>query len=1125
MANEIKADDIFDSKGFDDIANNFDKVIGRLEKFISEIKNAGDAINKNLTGRMAELAKLDFSNAKDIAKFNSLEQAINKERQRSIALEIQLLKLKKELNNAEANKKKVIDITEKARKASANSEQADLAKRQKAIEQQRLADIRLQQQREKAFDAYEKKLAKQMQDEKKAEQQRRKLNSEYNKTQIQLTRLNRVLRDLEVRQAKGIQLTEKETAFLIKYTKVQKDLDGVLKKTDATLGIHNRNVGNYTESIKDALNQSGLFGGQLQELQQGLALVRAQFQNTSGAAGKFGAILKGAGIGTLIAILGSLKNVATSTGQGFAFVETQSEKLGSAVNTISNNITNELLVVLAQLNVAYQKVFGSQKDYEQAVQDLIKKQQKQNGSVTDAVTAADEYIKALQRMRTELAQNIVLLGKLEIALNDINQDVNDQTLSIETRTKKERESLEIQRQILSVRAQQASKENEVMMLQVNQRLAEQGLAKLSKEGYDAILQNAELTSKLLPEQIKQIAEAQKNAQTTLSEFLDIDEYVRAFQRRIADRQLAIDLELIRNKKLVGKSYSEELLNQIEDEKTALDQRVNLLTRFTNAERELSNKSLDTLQKAITKRLKVTELSKGGLLINRKATQEEIDNINKLKSNLQNINLEYVKQIKSANELEVFVNSLSLNEEERVLLQKEIVKLKEIELTISEDLKKIDEARVKLIDRITELEIENVNKQREQQQKLIADEQSRIDNLGAQYEQAIEKDNYFNFQLINQRKQLFDDAEKLLEEENKSRLDELETQSTKELDLLKKKKEIEARINSGELTETETDLAVIEADAVSKELLNIETEREIAIFNLKKEYNDKKNKLDIDYLNFIKKTQTEQIKIIAGEINKVLDFATEAQSKKFEQTNENIQKEIERNNTALDSQRARAEQGLSNELAFRQAQSDKLALIQEREKKRQEKSQELLAYLKLFTGYAEQNPDKALQFTLRDMALMTAGKMLYANEGNEFVSADGKTKSIFKPFAKGADVVPAMLAEGERVVTKDKNIKYNEALHAIHNDKFNEMYLPKSVLENGKKSTGFAESALNSMLLNGLINVNSETNNRIANLEKAILSKEHTNFSWNEIYGGIQKEVEKAGKKTTTIYKVSKPRIN
>ena len=88
-----------------------------------------------------------------------------------------------------------------------------------------------------------------------------------------------------------------------------------------------------------------------------------------------------------------------------------------------------------------------------------------------------------------------------------------------------------------------------------------------------------------------------------------------------------------------------------------------------------------------------------------------------------------------------------------------------------------------------------------------------------------------------------------------------------------------------------------------------------------------------------------------------------------------------------------------------------------------------------------------------------------------------------------------------------------------------MYLPKSVLENGKKSTGFAESALNSMLLNGLINVNSETNNRIANLEKAILNKEHTNFSWNEIYGGIQKEVEKAGKKTTTIYKVSKPRIN
>lgn len=1118
MANEVKADDIFDSSEFDKITSSFDKVIGRLEKFITEIKQAASAINNDLSASVTKLNKFDFSKAKDLAEFTKLEGKINQLLQRQIILENQLLKVTKELNAAEANKKKIIEVTEKSRKAAANSEQADLAKRQKAVEQQRLADIRLQQQREKAFDAYEKRLAKQLKDEQKAEQQRRKLNSEYNKTQIQLTRLNTVLKDLQTKQAKGIQLTEKELNFLTKYTKVQKDLDTTLKKVDSTLGIHNRNVGNYTESINEALSQSGLFGGELQKLQQGLALVRDQFQNTSGAAGKFGAIIKGAGIGALVAILGSLRNVATTTGQGFAFMETKTEQAGSAVNALSNNIVNELQVTLASLNVAFQKLFGSQEVYTKAQQDYVNALTKTNASVGDAIDAATAYSIAMQKLRLELAQNIVVLGKLEFKLNDINQDVNDQTLSIETRTKKERESLEIQRQILAIRSKQAAKENEVVKLQTEQRLIEQGLGKLSKEQYDAILQNSELTAKLLPEQIKNIAEAQRNAQTTLSEFLDIDEDVRAFQRRVVDRQLAIDLELIRNKKLVGKSYSEELLNQIEDEKTALDIRTNLLENYTNTERELSEKSLKTLREGIRTRLQFTETEKGG---NAKFIEA-----------LKNINLEYVKNIKSANELEAFIKSLGLNEEERVLLQKQIVLLKEVELTISEDQKKVDEARLALIERINKLNQERIEIWEKQNAKQLADEQSRIENLGNEYEKAIEAGNFFNFQIINQRRQLFDDSEKLIEKERelqakqindneKARLKELELRRR---DLEKRKKEITDLPVELQNQQQLNDILLQEQEIANEEF-NIQEQKEIDLFNLKKEYNDKKNKLDIEYLKFIKNVQTEQIKEIAADLNKVLNFATEAQSKKFDETNEKIEKEIDRNNQALDQQRQRAEQGLSNELAFRQAQSDKLALIQEREKKRQEKAQELLAYLKLFTGYAEQDPDKALKNTLRDMALMTAGKMLYANEGNEFVSADHKTKSIFRPFAKGADVVPAMLAEGERVVTKDKNIKYNEALHAIHHDKFNDMYLPKSVLENGKKSNSFGENMYNSMLLNGLLSVNTETNNRIANLEKAILSKEHTNYNWNEIYGGIQKTVDKAGKKTTTIYKVAKPRIN
>jgi len=71
-----------------------------------------------------------------------------------------------------------------------------------------------------------------------------------------------------------------------------------------------------------------------------------------------------------------------------------------------------------------------------------------------------------------------------------------------------------------------------------------------------------------------------------------------------------------------------------------------------------------------------------------------------------------------------------------------------------------------------------------------------------------------------------------------------------------------------------------------------------------------------------------------------------------------------------------------------------------------------------------------------------------------------TKSIISGFAEGSeyieggkpgrDSVPAMLMPGERVVTKDMNIKYYEALSAIHNDKFDhylkDEYLPSHLPE-------------------------------------------------------------------------------
>jgi len=1064
MANEIKADDIFDSKGFDDIANNFDKVIGRLEKFIVEVKSAGDAINKNLTGRMAELAKLDFSNAKDIAKFNSLEQSINKERQRSIALETQLLKLKKELNNAEANKKKVIDITEKARKAAAITQEKDLKRIQKETE-------------------------KQVAQEKKAEAQRRKLNSEYNKTQIQLSRLNKVLKHLQTKQAKGIELTQKETAFLIKYTKVQKDLDNTLKKVDASLGMHQRNVGNYTESIKDAIEESGYFSGALGKLTGIFNLVSKAQENATTKTQKFGLALKGAGILGIITLLKGLSDTFTKTAEGADKLELATARASTAFDVIARSASNYVLssidVIVAQSKIAFG--IGNQTE---AINDLLKAQSEQSQStenVTEKLRLADEaqiaLTKATQVYRIELRKLNLVQQAFALDEEDAIEISNDATRSLQQRNKALEESFVLQRKRLGVEAQIANKSLEFTNKQIAIELKKAGITQeLSQNELTNINQNAQLRGKLsneiLDEQNKNVLEQRRLADA----IDDLGRQQNQRRRHRLEEELSIDIALLRSKKNSTKLLSDELQKQIDDEALQLDLREKLANDQLKLEREVTD--------AIIKRIKEVAEAEA------KSTGVAIPLIDK-----ENLLLEG-----NAILLEEKIKKLGLSEGLTMQLAGAIKKAQEAETKGLENLNKLAEDKIKLEQRLQEILLENKKTQAENIANEAQQERDRLVELQSKTQETIlEDENAFNQLMISQRETLGEETKKLID---------IETQQRKEALAIQSKLEIDAIENSNKQFE--------EKEALKQQIAKKSADD---IAKIEKDASDKKNAQDIKDLAFFKETREKQIQIIANDVNKLLDSATNAQSKKFDQINSNIEKEIERNNTALDSQRQRADQGLSNELAFRQAQSDKLALIQEREKKRQEKGQELLAYLKLFTGYAEQNPDKALQYTLRDMALMTAGKMLYANEGNEFVSADGKTKSIFKPFAKGADVVPAMLAEGERVVTKDKNIKYNEALHAIHNDKFNEMYLPKSVLENGKKSTGFAESALNSMLLNGLINVNAETNNRIANLEKAILSKEHTNFSWNEIYGGIQKEVEKAGKKTTTIYKVSKPRIN
>jgi hypothetical protein len=148
--------------------------------------------------------------------------------------------------NGGQSPKSVTDLNEKIK------DQAKIqAQLEKQIERNRLAEIRLQQAREKAFDKYEAQL-------KKEEIRLNTSNQLYNKVQQKLNQLNAEYKNLAIQKELSGKLTDTEAKryeFLSgKITKY----DQALKAVDGQMGKYQRNVGNYAGAfnpLSNSINQ------------------------------------------------------------------------------------------------------------------------------------------------------------------------------------------------------------------------------------------------------------------------------------------------------------------------------------------------------------------------------------------------------------------------------------------------------------------------------------------------------------------------------------------------------------------------------------------------------------------------------------------------------------------------------------------------------------------------------------------------------------------------------------------------------------------------------------------------------------------------------------------------------
>lgn len=105
-----------------------------------------------------------------------------------------------------------------------------------------------------------------------------------------------------------------------------------LKELEGQIGVTGRNVGNYTGSIIEAVDSTGLFT----KAQQALATVQKVVEGATGAAGaatsSFNKILITSGIGAFVVVLGSLVAYLTSSQEGM-------DKLSRATSAVSTFVS------------------------------------------------------------------------------------------------------------------------------------------------------------------------------------------------------------------------------------------------------------------------------------------------------------------------------------------------------------------------------------------------------------------------------------------------------------------------------------------------------------------------------------------------------------------------------------------------------------------------------------------------------------------------------------------------------------------------------------------------------------------------------------------------------------------
>lgn len=859
-------------------------------------------------------------------------------------------------------------------------------------------------------------------------------------------------------------LTGAESDYLEQVEKINKAIDAENELLDTLSDKQKKNkanVGNYTESVKKAIDESELLNrafGDMDDssrvvvkgfgnLKEGLVGFTKSFKEAKGAGAKF-SVAGLAGAGAALSLLNSAFQSATNTSREFEQKTAEvsaniSNSFGATSVAIGNLFANFLIPKLDLFALKFEKTFniGSTPKLDLDIKNAEKKLAEYKDGFADLGKNISEGSKEIAKqfeIKGKL-QDITDFTNLEIANLEKKRDLqrsiaSDGTQSFKTLLDANEKALKLDEQII---------EKQIVIAKEKQRLA------VSEARQQFI--NLNLGSKITDEQLRQLTFINDKK----GEIAKKDELANKLGFATQTKLAEANIEVINKQKELeqAKKETEKELNQVKQDQL--------------------EKDLDILRDGFD---------------NQKTNNLKIVADEKQTQTLRRELLEKTK-----------VEGQKSFDQQQILLQTATKKKLDLQ-----DLVNTSDA-VELDNKIKLLELSEPLIQ--QTLDAIRDRRDAVSDLSEADRNLVQSVKDKNSRILESETAIVEDIIEIQQDENE-RLQKLEEDKQNASFLFRKKKLKELAKNEFDLQQELDDKRRTKEKADAERDIVEKDEKNAKLAEIDSKYDKQEDARRLDRIQKNKELDRQQFNDAVNKTNDLtqagLQGIEDELDRRGQLQDQARDRQLQKTQTSIDLQNDLAIRGLDNRLADEEASLAKTELVKKEAQERLARQKEILqlteAYFNALNARLTEvggNPNTAPARALADVILGKAigkGVAQFAAEGNNMIEGAGTETS---------DSIPFMLSKREAVIKASENIKHNDAVRALNAGTFDQNFMPRFDFENPKKQ---GNDIMVQMLL--------QSNNEMKQILLDIKNKPIQQIDVDGL-GRIVETVYKTGSKTVT----------